>query len=167
MKWQRESINRMIEDSILEADSKGVRVLSLGLLNQASKALQQDTFASKIISHLYSCHVVQDAGLNENGDLFLRRNPQLKVKLVDGSSLAVAVVLNSIPKGTTRIALRGNLSKVAYAIALALCQGGIQVWRIAILSRMDSIYFVDNMPEITTGLYNTGGRLQETQSKAY
>ncbi|KAL8542571.1 hypothetical protein ACS0TY_003450 [Phlomoides rotata] len=105
MKWQRESINRMIEESILEAESKGVKVLSLGLLNQ-------------------------DEGVNENGELFLRRNPQLKVKLVDGSSLAVAVVLNSIPKGTTRIALRGNLSKVAYAIALALCRGGIQVYTI-------------------------------------
>lgn len=47
MKWQRESINRMIEDGILEAESKGVRVLSLGLLNQASKALQPDMFVSK------------------------------------------------------------------------------------------------------------------------
>ncbi|GER54534.1 fatty acid hydroxylase superfamily [Striga asiatica] len=102
MQWQRESINAMIEDSILEAESKGAKVLSLGLLNQAK-------------------------GLNENGELFLRGHPKLKVKLVDGSSLAVAIVLNSIPKGTTQVVLRGNLSKVAYSIALALCQGGIQV----------------------------------------
>ncbi|KAK6143022.1 hypothetical protein DH2020_023370 [Rehmannia glutinosa] len=97
MQWQRESINAMIEDSILEAETKGVK----------------------------------EEGLNENGELFLRRHPQLKVKLVDGSSLAVAVVLNSIPKGTTQVVLRGNLSKVAYSIALALCQGGIQVFTVS------------------------------------
>lgn len=71
--------------------------------------------------------LLQEEGLNRNGDLFLRRNPQLKVKLVDGSSLAVAIVLNSIPKGTTQVVFRGNPTKVAYSIALALCQGGIQV----------------------------------------
>lgn len=103
MQWQRESINSMIEDSILEAEEKGVRVLTLGLLNQ-------------------------EEGLNGNGDFFLRKNPKLKVKLVDGSSLAVAVVLNSVPKGTTQVLLRGKLSKVAYSTALALCQGGIQVY---------------------------------------
>ncbi|XP_011085147.1 protein ECERIFERUM 1-like [Sesamum indicum] len=103
MQWQRESINNLIEDAILEAEEKGVKVLSLGLLNQ-------------------------EEGLNRNGELFLRRQPQLKVKLVDGSSLAVAIVLNSIPKGTTQVVLRGNLTKVAYSIALALCKGGIQVF---------------------------------------
>ncbi|KAL2491379.1 Protein ECERIFERUM 1 [Abeliophyllum distichum] len=102
MQWQRESINSVIEDAILEAEDKGIKVLSLGLLNQEKE-------------------------LNRNGEMYIRRYPQLKLKLVDGSSLAVAVVLNSIPKGTTRVILRGNLSKVAYSIALALCQGGIQV----------------------------------------
>lgn len=72
-------------------------------------------------------YVLQEEGLNRNGDLFLRKHPQLNVKLVDGSSLAVAIVLNSIPKGTTQVVLRGNLTKVAYSLALALCQGGIQV----------------------------------------
>ncbi|KZV43520.1 protein ECERIFERUM 1-like [Dorcoceras hygrometricum] len=103
MKWQRESINSMIEDAILAASDKGAKVLSLGLLNQ-------------------------DEGLNSSGELFLRKHPQLKVKLVDGSSLAVAIVLNSIPKGTSQVVLRGKLSKIAYSIALALCQGGVQVY---------------------------------------
>ncbi|XP_047956764.1 very-long-chain aldehyde decarbonylase CER1-like [Salvia hispanica] len=103
MHWQKEWINNLIEDAILEADEKGVKVLSLGLLNQ-------------------------EEGLNRNGDVFLRKHPQLKVKLVDGSSLAVAIVLNSIPKGTTQVVFRGNPNKVAYSIALALCQGGIQVF---------------------------------------
>ncbi|KAL0374195.1 UNVERIFIED_CONTAM: Very-long-chain aldehyde decarbonylase GL1-7 [Sesamum radiatum] len=71
---------------------------------------------------------MQDEGLNENGELFLRNHPELKVKLVDGSSLAVAVVLNNIPQGTKQVLLRGKLSKVSNSIALALCQRGIQNW---------------------------------------
>ncbi|KAL2460982.1 Protein ECERIFERUM 1 [Abeliophyllum distichum] len=102
MQRQRESINSLVEDAILEAEEKGIKVLSLGLLNQEEE-------------------------LNGNGELYVRKHPNLKVKLVDGSSLAVAVVLNSIPKGTTQVVFRGNLSKVAYSLALALCQGGIQV----------------------------------------
>ncbi|KAH0698359.1 hypothetical protein KY285_015592 [Solanum tuberosum] len=102
MQWQRETINNLIEEAIMEADQKGIKVLSLGLLNQDEK-------------------------LNNNGEVYIRRHPQIKVKLVDGSSLAVAVVLNSIPKGTTQVVLGGQLSKVANAIALALCQGGVKV----------------------------------------
>lgn len=102
MQWQRESINKLIEDAILDADEKGIKVLTLGLLNQEEE-------------------------LNRNGELFIRKNPKLKVKVVDGSSLAVAVVLNAVPNGTTQVVLRGNLTKVAASIALALCQRGIQV----------------------------------------
>ncbi|KAL0374193.1 UNVERIFIED_CONTAM: Very-long-chain aldehyde decarbonylase CER1 [Sesamum radiatum] len=103
IQWERKSINSMIEDSILEAEKKGVKVLTLGLLNL-------------------------DEGLNKNGELFLRKHPELKVKLVDGSGLAVAVVLNSIPQGTKQVLLRGKLSKVSNSIALALCKRGIQVY---------------------------------------
>ncbi|XP_038682098.1 very-long-chain aldehyde decarbonylase CER1-like [Tripterygium wilfordii] len=92
----------MIEESILEADKTGVEVLSLGLLNQGEV-------------------------LNENGELYVQRNPDLKVKVVDGSSLAAVVVLNTIPEGTTKVLLNGRLSKVAYAIIHVLCQRGIQV----------------------------------------
>ncbi|KAJ8539857.1 hypothetical protein K7X08_014109 [Anisodus acutangulus] len=101
--WERETINNLIEEAIKEANLKGIKVLSLGLLNQAKK-------------------------LNNNGEIYIRRHPQLKVNVVDGSSLVVAVVLNSIPKGTSNIVLQGHsLSKVAYSIALALCQRGTQV----------------------------------------
>ena len=82
----------MIEEAILEADRKGTKVVSLGLMNQGDE-------------------------LNIYGGLYVRRNPKLKVKVVDGSSLVVAVVLNSIPKGTTQVLLRGKLNKVAYTIA--------------------------------------------------
>ncbi|KAI3719375.1 hypothetical protein L6452_20272 [Arctium lappa] len=102
MEWQRETINGLIEEAILEADGKGAKVLTLGLLNQGEE-------------------------MNRSGELFIRRNPKLKVKLVDGSSLAVAVLLNSIPKGTTQVVFRGRLNKVAYSLAQALCHKGIQV----------------------------------------
>ncbi|XP_008232261.1 PREDICTED: protein ECERIFERUM 1-like [Prunus mume] len=102
LQWQNEAINDLIEEAILEAEEKGVKVLSLGLLNQGEE-------------------------LNRYGGLYVHRHPELKMKVVDGSSLAVAVILNSIPKGTTEVLLRGKLTKVAYATALALCQKGIQV----------------------------------------
>ncbi|KAH7576143.1 hypothetical protein JRO89_XS01G0003100 [Xanthoceras sorbifolium] len=70
---------------------------------------------------------IQGEELNRNGEMYVKRNPKLKVKVVDGSSLTVAVVLNSIPPGTTQVVLRGKLSKVARAIAFGLCQRGIQV----------------------------------------
>lgn len=70
---------------------------------------------------------MQGEELNRYGGLYVHRHPELKMKVVDGSSLAVAVILNSIPKGTTEVLLRGNLTKVAYATAFALCQKGIQV----------------------------------------
>ncbi|EPS71900.1 hypothetical protein M569_02856, partial [Genlisea aurea] len=100
---QRKSVNSLIEKTILEADGRGVKVMTLGLLNQ-------------------------DEHLNNHGEIFLTKNPQLKLRLVDGSSLAVAVVLHSIPKGTTQLVLTGKLSKVAYSLALELCQGGIKVF---------------------------------------
>lgn len=104
MKWQKESINALIEEAILKADENGVKVISLGLLNQEEE-------------------------LNENGELYIRRYPNLKIKMVDGSSLVVAIVLNFIPKGTTQVVFTGSLSsKVAYSIALSLCQTGTQVF---------------------------------------
>jgi len=39
MKWQRETINKLIEEAFMEADQKGIKVLSLGLLNQASQSI--------------------------------------------------------------------------------------------------------------------------------
>lgn len=92
----------MIEEAILEAEEKGSRVLSLGLMNQGEE-------------------------LNKYGGVYLHKYPKLKMKLVDGSGLAVAVLLNTIPKGTTQVLLTGNLTKVAYALAFTLCQKGIQV----------------------------------------
>jgi aldehyde decarbonylase len=38
LQWRRESLNNLIEEAILDAEVRGVKVLSLGLLNQASKS---------------------------------------------------------------------------------------------------------------------------------
>ncbi|XP_031395701.1 very-long-chain aldehyde decarbonylase CER1-like [Punica granatum] len=102
LQWQKESINELIKEAVLEAERKGTKVLCLGLLNQEEE-------------------------LNRYGELNVQRHPNLKVKVVDGSSLAVAVVLNTIPKDTKQILLRGNLTKVSYAIAFALSRKGIEV----------------------------------------
>ncbi|KAJ8756105.1 hypothetical protein K2173_024652 [Erythroxylum novogranatense] len=99
---QSESINKLIEEAILEAEDKGVKVVSLGLLNQGDE-------------------------LNMYGELYVRKHPRLKIKVVDGTSLAVAVVLNNIPKGTTRVFLTGNLTKVAHVVVLVLCKRQIKV----------------------------------------
>ncbi|XP_022974972.1 protein ECERIFERUM 1-like [Cucurbita maxima] len=100
--WQNQSINSLIEEAIVEAEQKGCKVLTLGLLNQGEE-------------------------LNIYGGLYVQRNPKLRVRVVDGSSLAVAVVLNSIPKCATQVLLTGKLTKVACALAYSLCQRGIQV----------------------------------------
>lgn len=68
--------------------------------------------------------------LNRYGELYIKRYPQLKMKIVDGSSLVVAIVLNSIPKEENQVFLCGKLDKVSYAIVNALCERGTKVWLI-------------------------------------
>lgn len=71
--------------------------------------------------------LVQAKQLNGSGELFLQKYPKLRVRLVDGSGLATAVVLKSIPTGTKQVFLCGSSSKVAHATATALCERGVQV----------------------------------------
>lgn len=78
-------------------------------------------------SYYFSFVIKQGKELNKNGEMYIQRFPKLNVKLVDGSGLAVAIVLNKIPQGTTQVLLRGKLTKVACSIVSALCQRGIQV----------------------------------------
>jgi aldehyde decarbonylase len=90
--------------------------------------LYENTLVYGIITCKLSwLHLMQGEELNRYGELYVERHPKLNVKVVDGSSLAVAVVLNRIPEGTTQVVLRGRLTKVAYALAFTLCQRGIQV----------------------------------------
>ncbi|KAL6633964.1 hypothetical protein ACP70R_026635 [Stipagrostis hirtigluma subsp. patula] len=102
LNWERESINDLIEKAVLDADASGVKVLSLGLFNQAKE-------------------------LNGGGELFRQKHPKLRVRLVDGSGLATAVVLKSIPQDAKQVFLHAGPSKIACAIASALCGRGVQV----------------------------------------
>lgn len=70
---------------------------------------------------------LQGEELNRCGELYIEKYPKLKVKLVDGSSLAAAIILNNIPKETTQVLFKGNITKVAKAVASALGEKGVQV----------------------------------------
>ncbi|XP_057458476.1 very-long-chain aldehyde decarbonylase CER1-like isoform X1 [Lotus japonicus] len=100
--WQREKLNKFVQEAILEAELRKVKVLSLGLSNQGDL-------------------------LNKYGELYMKSYPQLKIKIVDGSSLAVAIVLNNIPKDASQVLFCGKLNKVSYAIANALCERGTKI----------------------------------------
>ncbi|XP_062200278.1 very-long-chain aldehyde decarbonylase GL1-5 [Phragmites australis] len=117
--WEKEAINNQIEKAICEADKKGAKVVSLGLLNQAHN-------------------------LNGSGELYLQKYPKLGVKLVDGTSLAAAVVVNSIPKGTDQVVLAGSISKVARAVVAELCKKNVKV---AMTNKKDYHFLKSNMPE--------------------
>ncbi|KAG5042956.1 hypothetical protein AAZX31_03G089300 [Glycine max] len=101
-KWQSETLNKLIEEAILQAELSKVKVLSLGLSNQGDL-------------------------LNKYGELYIKKYPELKIKIVDGSSLVVAIVLNSIPKEASQVLLCGKPNKVSYAIVSALCERGTKV----------------------------------------
>lgn len=73
----------------------------------------------------------QGEELNRNGELYLQKHPNLRVKIVDGTSLVVGVVLNRIPKGTTKVVMRGKITKIGYAVAEVLCQRSIQVYHMS------------------------------------
>nr|VDD15360.1 unnamed protein product [Brassica oleracea] len=100
---QKESINKMIETAILEAEKKGVRVMSMQLTHQLGEEL------------------------NGYGELYVRKHPKLKIRIVDGSSLAAQVVIHSIHVGIKEVLFRGQITKVARAIVRSLCQNGIKV----------------------------------------
>ncbi|XP_057437966.1 very-long-chain aldehyde decarbonylase CER1-like [Lotus japonicus] len=118
------TLNNLIEEAIMEAELSGAKVISLGLLNQRQE-------------------------LNSCGELYIRRFPQLKIKVVDGSSLAAATVLNSIPKGTNQVLLRGKFNKIAVAIATALCGRNVQV----------AVFYKDELKELQGKVTKAKGSL--------
>lgn len=77
--------------------------------------------------------LVQEKQLNRSGELFTQKYPNLRVRLVDGSGLATAVVLKSIPLETKRVFLCGTSSKVTQAAATTLCERGVQVHIVPLL----------------------------------
>lgn len=70
---------------------------------------------------------MQSKELNQNGELYIQKVPNLKLRVVDGSALATAIVLLNVPQGTTQVLLRGKVTKVACMVASIMCIRGIQV----------------------------------------
>jgi aldehyde decarbonylase len=79
------------------------------------------------VSLIWLSYFPQGEELNRYGELYVSKNPSMKIKLVDGTGLAAALVLNSVPEGTKRVLLIGKLNKLAYYLSLVLCQRKIQV----------------------------------------
>ena len=134
IQWQ--PINKLIEEAIINADQKGCKVLTLGLLNQASSLyiyIYISVYPSSFfIFDTYNLKemcikILQGDELNKHGALYVQRNPKLKVRVVDGNSLAVGVVLNNIPKFATQVLLIGKVTKLAFAIYHSLSKRGIQI----------------------------------------
>uniref|UniRef100_M4DKX8 Fatty acid hydroxylase domain-containing protein n=1 Tax=Brassica campestris TaxID=3711 RepID=M4DKX8_BRACM len=71
---------------------------------------------------------VREEELNGYGEMYARKHPKLKIRIVDGSSLAAQVVVHSIPVGTREVLFRGQITKVARAIVTSLCLNGIKIW---------------------------------------
>ncbi|XP_026454765.1 protein ECERIFERUM 3-like [Papaver somniferum] len=98
----KDGINNLIEESILRADKLGVKVISLAALNK-------------------------NEALNGGGTLFVKKHPDLKVRVVHGNTLTAAVILNEIKSDVTEVFLTGATSKLGRAIALYLCRKRIRV----------------------------------------
>ncbi|KAJ4906935.1 Protein CER1-like 2 [Raphanus sativus] len=78
-------------------------------------------------SHLLPKFSSHGEELNGYGEMYVRKHPNLKIRIVDGSSLAAEVVVHSIPAGTSEVLFRGKITKVARAIVISLCKSGIKV----------------------------------------
>lgn len=96
------AVSRLVEKAVSDAEASGAAVLTLGLLNQGYE-------------------------MNRNGELYVIRKPSLQTKIVDGTSLAVAAVLHTIPRAAKDVLLLGKESKVVRVLAQALCEREIQV----------------------------------------
>ncbi|OVA15729.1 Fatty acid hydroxylase [Macleaya cordata] len=97
-----DGINNHIEDAILKADKTGVKVISLAALNK-------------------------NEALNGGGTLFVKKHPNLRVRVCHGNTLTAAVIINEIPKDVKEVFLTGATSKLGRAIALYLCRRSVRV----------------------------------------
>uniref|UniRef100_A0A0E0E4K0 Very-long-chain aldehyde decarbonylase CER1-like C-terminal domain-containing protein n=1 Tax=Oryza meridionalis TaxID=40149 RepID=A0A0E0E4K0_9ORYZ len=70
---------------------------------------------------------MQNEALNGGGTLFVRKHPDLRVRVVHGNTLTAAVILNEIPGDVAEVFLTGATSKLGRAIALYLCRKKIRV----------------------------------------
>ncbi|KAK9130250.1 hypothetical protein Sjap_010737 [Stephania japonica] len=70
---------------------------------------------------------VKNEALNGGGALFVKKHPDLRVRVVHGNTLTAAVILNEIPNDVQEVFLTGATSKLGRAIALHLCRKKVRV----------------------------------------
>ena len=70
---------------------------------------------------------MQNEALNGGGVLFVKKHPNLRVRVVHGNTLTAAVTINQIPKDVKEVFLTGATSKLGRAIALYLCRKHVRV----------------------------------------
>ncbi|CAM6108701.1 unnamed protein product [Calypogeia fissa] len=102
LKFEKPRINKLIEEAILRADAKGAQVIVLGALNK-------------------------NEDLNGGGVLFVKKCPNLRIRVVHGNTLTTAVILDKLPRDVSEIFLTGATSKLGRAIALYLCRRQVRV----------------------------------------
>ncbi|KAG0603744.1 hypothetical protein M758_10G117600 [Ceratodon purpureus] len=102
---EKNQINALIENAIHSAEAEGCRVISLGMLNK-------------------------EASLNGDGSLVVRRNPELRIRVVTGYTLTAAVVIKRLPTHVQEVFLVGS-SEVSRGIALYLSLRGVRVLMLA------------------------------------
>ena len=123
-------INRQIEEAILRADRLGVKVISLAALNKVTPLLSLFlSFNSQTHPHsnIGETFLLQNEALNGGGAIFVKKHPNLKVRVVHGNTLTAAVILRELPQDVTEVFLTGATSKLGRAIALYLCRKGVRV----------------------------------------
>ncbi|KAJ7533238.1 hypothetical protein O6H91_13G039100 [Diphasiastrum complanatum] len=102
LSFEKKRITRLIEQAILEAEKGGARVISLSALNK-------------------------NESLNGGGTLFVNKHKDLRIRIINGNTLTAAVILNKLPTDLKQIFLTGAMSHIGRAIAIYLCQRGVQV----------------------------------------
>lgn len=70
---------------------------------------------------------MQNEALNGGGTLFIKKHPNLRVRVVHGNTLTAAVILNEIPQDVKEVFLTGATSKLGRAIALYLARRKVKV----------------------------------------
>ncbi|MCO5609607.1 hypothetical protein L7F22_063837 [Adiantum nelumboides] len=108
-------LNKLLEETILEADKMGVKVLTLGALNK-------------------------NEAMNGGGVLFVEKFKDLKVRVCHGNTLTTAVLLHELAKDVAEVFLTGSTSKIGKAIALYLCRKRVKVLMLtASADRFDAV----------------------------
>jgi hypothetical protein len=70
---------------------------------------------------------MQNEALNGGGLLFVKKHPNLRVRVVHGNTLTAAVIIKTLPADVKEVFMNGATSKLGRAIALYLCSRGIRV----------------------------------------